>query len=319
MLTLTAFAATPATARRHVPPTPSPSPTVSPTPSPTPMSEAARFERLHRDIADIAARAPGRLGIAIVDVNRYSRFAVRGDEAFPLASVAKLPIAVVAYRRADQHTFDLDQRLEIARSDLRRDGPIAAAHPQGGVSYTNAELLRAMLIDSDNTACDVLLRELGGPNVVDAFLAKANVGGFDIRKTEADLYADARAHRTFARGGDNSATPNAVANLLVGIATGEFTHLDSTNELLQLLSEARTGEQRLRAGLPRAVDLAHKTGTSATFDGATDATNDAGILTLEDGRRGVIVTLLAESRADLATREATLANVANAVSRAYEP
>jgi len=179
--------------------------------------------------------------------------------------------------------------------------------------------LRAMLIDSDNTASDALLRELGGPGAVDAFLTKANVAGFDIRKSEADLYADAAADLTFARGGDNSATPNAVANLLLGLATQEFTHLDSTNELLQLLSETRTGEHGLRAGFPADADFAHKSGTSATFGGATDATNDAGILTLADGRRVIVVALLGESRADLATREATLAGVARAVYRAYAP
>jgi beta-lactamase class A len=315
-----AYPSMPVAARRHTTPSPSPSPTASPIPTPAPLDEAARFGRLRRDLVSISASAPGRLGIAVVDVKQYTRFGARADEAFPLASIVKVPIALVAYRRSDQHTFDLDRRVEIGALDLRRGGgPIASAHPHGGASYTNVDLLRAMLIESDNTASDALLRELGGPKVVDAFLTKAGVNGFDIRKSEADLRADFVAHRTFARGGDNSATPNAVANLLFGIATQAFARLDSTNELLQQLSEVHTGERRLRAGFPGNAEFAHKTGTSGTFGGMTDATNDAGILTLADGRRVIVVALLAESHADLETREATLASVARAVYRAYEP
>jgi beta-lactamase class A len=309
-----------ANAKRHPSPSPSPSPTVSPTPSPTPLSEAARFDRLRRDVAAISAKAPGRLGIAVIDLKQLSRFSARGDEAFPLAGIAQLPIAVLAYRRADQHTFGLDRRVPIAPADLRRGpSPITAMHPHGGVTLTNGDLLRAMLVDGDTTAADVLLGELGGPRAVDAFLTKATGGGFDVRKSQADLYADAAARRTFARGGDNGATPNALANLLLGIASLEYTHLDTTTELLELLSQSQRGAHRLRAGLPADADFVHEPGTSDTFDGITDATNDAGIYTLPDGRRVVIVALLAESRADLPTREAVLADVARAVTRAYVP
>jgi beta-lactamase class A len=75
----------------------------------------------------------------------------------------------------------------------------------------------------------------------------------------------------------------------------------------------------LRAGLPPNVPLAHKTGTGNTFGGVADATNDAGVITFPDGRRIVVVAFLYASRADDATRDATLAAVAHAVYDAYAP
>ena len=310
--------ASPAVARRRAAPTPAPTPGAVAAPTATPLSEAMRVARLQADLDAIALIAPGRLGIAVVDIATGARFAVRGDEAFPLASVVKLAIATVAFRMSDQHKLNLDHRIAVTRADFRADSAIADEHPHGA-SIATWELIRAMLVTSDNTASDVVLRRLGGPSVVNDVLRRLDVRNLTIRRSEAELAADVRAKRTFARGGENVGTPNAIASLLVGISTQRFTLVDATNELLLALDDVDTGRKRLRAGLPAPLRLAHKTGTSATIDGTTDATNDAGLVTLPDGRRIAIVALLAESGSDESSREATLARVARAVASAYAP
>ena len=305
-------------ARRRTAPTPVPTAIPIPSPTATPLSAAARLSRLRDDLDAIARTAPGRLGIAVVDVATGERFTVRGDEAFPLASVVKLAIATVAFRMSDQRKIDLSERIAVTRGDLRADSTIAGEHPHGA-SLPMWELIRAMLVSSDNTASDVVLRRIGGPSAVNEILRRLNVRHLTVRKSEAELAADVRANRTFARGGENVATPEAIADLLVGIATQRFTLVDSTSEFLLDLDDVITGGKRLRAGLPATFRLAHKTGTSATIDGATDATNDAGIVTLPDGRRIAIVALLAESKSDESSREAIIAGVARAVASAYAP
>ena len=290
------------------------------TPAPTPLSHEARVERLRARVAEIARAAPGRLGITIVDLALGTHVAIRGDEAFPLASTVKLAIALTAFRQADQHRFDLDSHTLVTAADLRGGASdIAAAHPRGGVWLTNWQLVRAMLVDSDNTASDVVLRSVGGPLAVQGVLDRLGFRGFIIRKSEADMATDARAGRSFARGGDNVGTPDVVAALLEGIVTQRLMREDGTYEMIGMLEASTLGAGRLRAGLPGDVRLAHKTGTSDAFDGMTDATNDAGVMTLPDGRRIVIVALLAGSSADGATRDATLADVARAAYDAFGP
>jgi beta-lactamase class A len=315
------FGAVPAEARRHPAATPPPAaPVPTPVPTATPLSEELRLAKLPNQLQAIADDAPGTLGIALYDPYRDARIAIRGDRMFPLASVFKLAVAVTAYRLADQHKLDLNERVSVAAADLRHGAsPIADAHPRGNVDYTLWELVRAMLVDSDNTACDVVLREIGGPAVVQAMMARLGYTGFAIRKTEADMYADARAGRTFARGGENGGTPNAVADLLTAIATQRAAGLDATNEMMLALANVRTGADRFRAGLPPNVRLAHKTGSGDATGGVTEPTNDAGIVTLPDGRRIVLVAFLAESSADDATRAAVLAKVARTVYAAYAP
>jgi len=311
----------PALARRAPPPSPSPTPSATPSPSPTPtLTPAERIARLQATLDALAREAPGRLGVTVYDITQDTRVSVRGDEGFPLASTAKLAIALAAFRRADQGRLNLNERIRITAADLRH-GPseIAAQHPRGNVTLTYWQLIAGMLIDSDNTASDVLLGTLGGPAAIQTFLTKLGTHGFHFRKSEAELYADARRGRTFARGGDNAGTPNGVADLLRELALGHYLSLDATNELLLLLAASHTGEGRLRAGLPPDATLAHKTGTSDTAGGVTDATNDAGILTLPDGRRIVIVAFLSAARADAGACDAVLAGVARAAYDAFGP
>jgi beta-lactamase class A len=298
----------PADARRHPPSPPPATPVPTPAPTPTPLSEELRLARLPSQLQAIADDAPGTLGIALYDPYRDARIAIRGDRMFPLASVFKLAVAVTAYRLADQHKLDLNARVTIAD-----------AHPRGNVDFTVWELVRAMLVDSDNTACDIVLREVGGPAAVQAMMTRLGYTGFAIRKTEADLTADARAGRTFERGGENGGTPNAVADLLRAIAAQRAAGLDATNELMLDLSQVRTGADRFRAGFPPSIRLAHKTGSGETTGGLAEATNDAGIVTLPDGRRIVLVAFLTASPADDAARDAVLAKVARTVYAAYAP
>lgn len=291
-----ALATQPALARRR--PTPQPTPTAVPTPVATPApSRAARIAAMHDALAAIARMAPGRLGIAVRDLATGERFAIRGDEAFPIGAIARLATAIVAYRLADQRTFALDDRAIDPRGDDRRR--------DAGVTATYWQLLRATIVASDEAASDLVLRAVGGPRAVDGMFARLHLTGLDVGASQND--------------GGSVATPSAVAELFEGLATQRFTLLDSTTELLADLSAVALAPARLRAGLPANVRLAHLPGTSATSGGATEATNDAGIVTLPDGRRIVIVACLAQSHASDAERDATLARVARAVADAYAP
>jgi len=82
---------------------------------------------------------------------------------------------------------------------------------------------------------------------VEDALRPLGVAGFRIRKTEADLYADALAHRSFARGGDNAGTPAGIARLLDALAAQRAAYLDGTTELMLDLSAVRTAPNRFRA------------------------------------------------------------------------
>jgi beta-lactamase class A len=79
------------------------------------------------------------------------------------------------------------------------------------------------------------------------------------------------------------------------------------------MTETSTGLKRLKGRLPDGTVVAHKTGTSATVNGVTAATNDVGLVTLPNGRHLAIAVFVSDSTADTAIREEAIAKVARAV------
>jgi beta-lactamase class A len=64
--------------------------------------------------------------------------------------------------------------------------------------------------------------------------------------------------------------------------------------------------------LPAGTVVAHKTGSSGTHDGVTAATNDIGLITLPDGRKLAVAVFVTDARADSATRDKVIAQIAAA-------
>jgi beta-lactamase class A len=169
------------------------------------------------------------------------------------------------------------------------------------------ELLEAMIITSDNTACDKLLALVGGPGVVDARVRALGIDHVTIGYSELDLGANG------PQKGDNTSTPAAMVALLAKIARHEVgLSTASAARLDDVLLRVTTGAQRIKGGLPPGTKVAHKTGMSDTRGGKTDATNDVGLVTLPNGHRVAIAVFVHASPADLATRERTIARLARA-------
>jgi len=135
------------------------------------------------------------------------------------------------------------------------------------------------------------------------------VEGIAIRYTEQEMLAGK---------GDNVGSPAALVALLAKIGRNQ-TGLSSKSaqRLYKLLLAVRTGPNRLKAGVPGAV-VAHKTGTSQTTSGVTDATNDVGLI--EKGRSRIAVAVFVRaSPADEATRERVIAELARAAFTTLRP
>ncbi len=284
------------------PPTPvprTPIPVATPvtiqTPTPPPLSERAMFEN---GIADAQARArklDGTLGAVVIDLATGSTASLNGDQSLPMQSVQKLPIAVLIYRAIDAGTLVASADVTIQSQDLVRNVSDVADNYPGRTHYTVSELAALMIEKSDNTAAKVLLRLLGGAENANASLRALNYDGILL---DAD---------------DNGfAKPATLAGLLSDLQNGKLLASASQSAVLGMLAKSNTFPGRLRAGFPSGTLVEHKTGTSATANGVTAATNDIGIVNVS-GRLVVIVAMLSDARGDDAARDAVIAAVGRAV------
>ncbi|MEP0891340.1 class A beta-lactamase-related serine hydrolase [Leptolyngbya sp. PL-A3] len=141
-----------------------------------------------------------------------------------------------------------------------------------------AEVLEYTVLESDGTACDVLLELVDGPDVVTQYLRDLGVENLVVANTEKEIAQDKAVQYR------NYATPDAAVTLLRALHEGQGLPDASQALLLRLMTETPTGPRRIKGLLPDGTVVAHKTGTSSTVDGVTAATNDVGIVTLPNGQ-----------------------------------
>lgn len=256
----------------------------------------------------ISKTANGKVGVAVELFETGETIALNGRDRFPMQSVYKLPIAMAVLRRADEGAVRLDQTMEVTTNDLvpkAVHSPLRDAHPFGAeLSISN--LLRAMILESDGTASDVLLRLLDGPPSVDRYLRDLGLTNVAVAITEKEMDKDEFAQYR------NWATPEGIIELLRSLQEGRGISASNREELLRLLTETATGPSRIKGLLPPGTPVAHKTGSSRTVNGMARATNDAGIVTLPDGRHILIAVFVSDSTADEDTREAVIAKISRA-------
>jgi beta-lactamase class A len=300
-------------------------------------------DALEAKIRSIAEAAGGTAGVSVLHIESGRGASVRGAEALPMASVFKLPLAYELLRRVDRGALRLDQRIALSPADLRPgNSPIAERAPDAGITLSIAELLEAMLVDGDNTAADVLLRLVGGPEVVTAQLEEAGLSGIRVDRSEAELAFDTygatppprsswspktldaafaavpeekrrEALARFLQDPRDTATPDALVLLLRDAQEGRRLSPENRSRLLGLMERSKTGPARLKGALPPKTPVAHRTGTGGEVGNRNVCTNDVGIVTLPDGLGHLaIAVLIRGSDRPLAAREQAIAKIARA-------
>ena len=229
----------------------------------------------------------------------------------PMQSMFKLPLGVVTLRRVERGELRLDQPIDFLKSDTYPGtfSPLQEAHPEGGVEVSLRELLRLSVSQSDNTATDILLRVLGGPASVQKSLDALGFPEIHIRDSERGMHDDDTAQYR------NDAEPAALVRLLRMLNDRSPLTPEHTDLLLRWMTESPTS-QRIRAGLPAGVVVAHKSGTSGERNGIAAATNDCALITLPDGRRLALAVFVSNARAPMAAREAVIGQIARVVYEA---
>jgi beta-lactamase class A len=291
-------------------------------------------------LQQIADRAkPGILGVAVCDLSTGTTEGVNLDRKFPLQSVFKVFLAAAILDKVDTGQLSLEQTISIRHSDLR-DGSGPVADTGGGI-FTVRELMRAALINSDNTAADALLPLVGGPMGVTIWLRQHHIDGIEVDRDERTLARENNGIPASLSPGENSdalrlkipeaarkaafqaalteerdtATPQGAIDFLVALQNGKLISPQSTRQLLTWMRECATGDERLKAGFPRKTILAHKTGTGPVRYGLALAINDIGLATLPDGRTIAIATFLTAAPGTDESRDALLAACARAVTK----
>lgn len=273
----------------------------------SPVSGAAFAQGPLRGLAEVFTRieegSGGRLGVGVIDVGSSVSTGHRADELFPMCSTFKILCAAAVLARFDAGQEQLAHRIPVSEADLLDYAPVTKQHAGG--EMTISDLCEAMVTLSDNTAANLLLKTMGGPNAVTNFARHIGDGFSRLDRFEPDLNS--------AIDGDDrdTTTPMAMAQSVQALTVGSSLSPASRDKLNAWLIGCKTGDSRLRAGLPKSWSVGDKTGT-----GENGTSNDAAVV-WPPGRAPIIITAyLTHSNATADQRKATFAAISRAVAEA---
>ncbi|GHB54885.1 beta-lactamase [Streptomyces cirratus] len=209
-----------------------------------------------------------RLGVFARDAVTGRAVLYRADELFPLCSAFKTIAVAAVLRDLDRDGTFLARRIRYTQRDVTDSGyaPVTGLPGNLGCGMTVADLCAAAIDHSDNTAGNLLLRELGGPDAVTRFCRSLG-----DRVTRLDRWEPALNSAEPGRTTDTT-SPRAIGSTYARLAVGDALDGPDRERLTGWLQGNTTGGNRLRAGLPKGWKVAEKTGT-----GSHGTTNDVGI------------------------------------------
>ena len=255
------------------------------------------LEALRQRIAAVAADLPGRLGVLVRYPDEDAEVGFAADDLFRAASVIKIPIMVEVYRQAAAGRLTLADPLPVLAEE-RTDGSGILKYLHAGLQLTIADAVELMIIVSDNSATNLLLRRLGTEAVNRAMddlgLSQTRTAG-PIRSANAAVDLS-RMSRT---------TPREMGNLLAWMAAGTLVSPEASTAMIETLEHQIHGDMLPRylpftyyperlglAEMP--VRIAHKTG------GLSGVRHDVGIVRAQTaaGMRTMIVSAFTAGVAD---------------------
>ena len=212
-----------------------------------------------------------KIGVVVSDPKNRTHLWHRRDERFPMCSTFKTLAVAAVLQRVDQQKEKLDRFVPYTEKDLLEYAPVTKKHVvEGGM--TLGALCEAAISQSDNTAANLILQTIGGPNGVTQFARsiKDKVTRLDRKEPELNRWAPGDERDT--------TNPEVMCNDLELLLDGDLLSQQSRKLLDDWLQHNETGATLVRAGVPSGWRVGDKTGRSGN-----GATNDVAVIHPPDG------------------------------------
>lgn len=222
---------------------------------------------LRNNVNTQVAAFKGTAYVVIEDMRKGWRIGFAEDERLPSASLVKVPIMASCFYAAYRGTIDLEEEIPLqARHKAGGSGNLE--HKPNGTRLKVRELIEVMIVESDNTATNVLIDHLGFDYLNTRF-RKFGLRDTNISRMMMDM-------QSRSRGIENYTTARDMALLLKRIYTGRLINKAISFTCLDILMRQKSRD-RIPARLPADTVVAHKTGLEKGI------CHDAGIIFTDNG------------------------------------
>ncbi len=222
------------------------------------------------------------VGIFMVDLDSQGYIDVQAGTPFAAASTIKIPILMAFFQDVDDGKIHLDEKL-VMEEDVIAGGSGDMQYQQVGKTFTSLETVTKMIVISDNTATNMIIKRLGGKEELNQRFQKWGLTATIIKNPLPDLE------------GTNTTSPKDLGNILGLVNQGDILSLKSRDRVLEIMRQTKT-RTLLPEGLGEGASIAHKTGDIGTVLG------DAGVIDMPNGKRYIASVLVSRPHNDIRGR-----------------
>jgi len=256
----------------------------------------------------VAADSGAQVGIAYVDLGADDTLFINADSTFHAASTMKVPVMIELFRRANSGSFRMDQGLLMVNqfASLADGSPFAldpgsdsdsSLYQKIGERVRVDSLLKLMITRSSNFATNTLITLVGADQVTRTMR--------ELGASRIQVLRGVEDGKAFERGMNNTTTARDLAIILRAIQEGKAASPAATRQMLSILL-AQEFNEKIPAGLPTGVRVAHKTGE------ITAVSHDAAIV-YPSGRPAYVLVVLTRGIIDGAKSSKLIADISSLV------
>ncbi|MFD1413153.1 class A beta-lactamase [Oceanobacillus jeddahense] len=218
-----------------------------------------------------------RLGVYAIDTETDQTVAYRSDERFAYASTFKVLAAGAILQTASMD--DLEKVITYSEDDLVTYSPVTEEHVDDGMKLK--EIMEAAIRYSDNTAGNLLLEELEGPDGLEEILRENGDEIIEMDRMETDLNEAAPGDTR------DTSTPKALAESLQTYVLSDLLPEDKQDLLIDWITGNEAGDTLIRAGVPEDWEVGDKSGA-----GGYGTRNDIAVVWPSDQKEPIIISVL---------------------------
>ncbi|KQO31330.1 hypothetical protein ASF10_22085 [Flavobacterium sp. Leaf82] len=263
----------------------------------------AQNDKMKTEILEIIKDKKFDIGISVRNSKGVEIFGHKSNEKYKMYSVSKFFLALKVLHLVDKKTLLLNQNVSFAKSDLKAGlfSPLRDSNPEG-ITITLEKALYYIVNQSDNNVFDKLVDLSGGIESLNSYISS-------FTKNKNSFFMSALYRDKEGTIGNNVVTPGFSSLLLYKLMKNKIISIESKNILLPLL-ETSINNKRIQALVPKNLKSFHKGGTSDRVNNVLIASNDIGIVYLNEKKDFfTIAVFISNSLEDDAVNDAVTAKI----------
>jgi len=265
----------------------------------------AQEDSITAELERIEQTLEARIGFAAHNLATGQRWEVNADQRFAMSSTFKTLACGALLAQVDEGQLALDTEVSFEASELVTYSPVTEQYA-GHQPMTLFELCDATMTTSDNTAANLVLQALGGPEAVTAFARS-----IDDRTTRLDRF---ETELNEATPGDqrDTTTPNAMLSTLETLVLGDVLTPESRQQLQDWMKGNAVADGLFRAAMPD-WEIADRTGA-----GGYGSRSITAIIWPPEQAPTVVVFYITETEASFEARNAAIASLGEVIQQTLQ-